>query len=169
MKARVVTVLCVLAPLLLAPLAAEAQATGKLWRIGWLSFGSPTAFSDRLDAFRQGLRELGYTDQNVFIEQRWAEGKEGLLRDLATELVALKVDVLVSVGTPATRAAKQATTTIPIVMVAVGDPVGTGLVPSLAHPGGNITGLSNLAADLSGKLLDLLREAVPRVSRAAVL
>jgi putative tryptophan/tyrosine transport system substrate-binding protein len=162
-------VLIVALALLAAPLAATAQRAGKVYRVGWLSFGSPAAFSTRLNAFRQGLRDLGYTGQSIVIEQRWAEGREALLPDLAAELVGLKVDVLVSVGTPATRAARRATDTIPIVMVAVGDPVGTGLVASLARPGRNITGISNLAADLSGKILDLLREAVPKVSRVAVL
>ncbi len=154
---------------LTAPLAAGAQRPERIVRIGWLSSGSPTTFATRLEAFRNGLRDLGYPNDGVFIEQRWAEGKDELLPGLAAELVRLRVSVLVSVGTPATLAAKQATETIPIVMVAVGDPVGTGLVAGLARPGGNITGLSNLAADLSGKLLDLLREAVPGVTRVAVL
>jgi putative ABC transport system substrate-binding protein len=148
---------------------AAAQAPQKVVRIGWISGGSPTAFAGRLDMLRRGMREQGYADERVFIEQRWAEGREELLPQLAAELVRLKPAVIVAVGTPATRAAKDATDTIPIVMVAVGDPVGTGLVSSLSRPGANITGFSNLAADLSAKLLDLLHEVVPGVSRVAVL
>ena len=134
-----------------------------------MSTGSPTSFATRLAAFRGGLRDLGYAEDSVFIEQRWAEGREELLSGLAAELVRVRVAILVAVGTPASMAAKRATETIPIVMVAVGDPVGTGLVASLARPGGNITGLSNLAAELTGKLLDLLREIVPGLARVAVL
>jgi putative tryptophan/tyrosine transport system substrate-binding protein len=157
------------AALFAAPLAAGAQQPGKAWRIGFLSTGSPTSFATRLAAFRGGLRDLGYAEDSVFIEQRWAEGREGLLSGLAAELVHVGVAILVAVGTPASMAAKRATDTIPIVMVAVGDPVGTGLVASLARPGGNITGLSNLAAELTGKLLDLLREIVPGFARVAIL
>jgi putative tryptophan/tyrosine transport system substrate-binding protein len=157
------------AALFAAPLAAGAQQPGKAWRIGFLSTGSPTSFATRLAAFRGGLRDLGYAEDSVFIEQRWAEGREGLLSGLAAELVHVRVAILVAVGTPASMAAKRATDTIPIVMVAVGDPVGTGLVASLARPGGNITGLSNLAAELTGKLLDLLREIVPGFARVAIL
>ncbi|HEV8436883.1 MAG TPA: ABC transporter substrate-binding protein [Methylomirabilota bacterium] len=149
--------------------AAEAQPGSRVTRIGWLSSGSPTTFAGRLAAFRDGLRELGHAEEAVFIEQRWADGREELLPALAAELVRLKVAVLVAVGTPATRAVQAATDTIPVVMIAVGDPVGTGLVKSLARPGGNVTGVSNLAADLSGKLLDLLREVAPGVPRVAVL
>jgi putative ABC transport system substrate-binding protein len=164
--------------LLAAPLAAEAQQAGKVYRIGYLSPSSPSdperlasPFGERgLAAFRQGLRELGYVEgQNFVIEHRWAEGKFERLPDLAAELVRLKVDVIVSVVTQATLAAKNATRTIPIVLVAAGDPVGSGLVASLAHPGGNVTGPSAMYADLAGKQLELLKETVPRVSRVAVL
>jgi putative ABC transport system substrate-binding protein len=138
-------------------------------RIGWISGGSPPTFATRVAAFRRGLRDLGYADDRLGIDERWGEGREELLPKLAVELVRLRPSVLVAVGTPATLAAKHATDSIPIVMVAVGDPVGSGIVASLARPGGNITGLSNLAADLSGKLLGLLQEAVPGLSRVAVL
>jgi len=139
-------------------------------RIGWLSTGSTTSHGPLLEGFREGLRELGYMEgRNIAIEYRWAEGRLDRLPQLATELVQLKVDVLVTAGSPGIRAAKQATTTIPIVMAAGGDPVGSGYVASLARPGGNITGLSNLAEDLVAKLLELLKGAVPGVSRVAVL
>jgi putative ABC transport system substrate-binding protein len=120
-------------------------------------------------AFREGLRELGYEEGvNIFIEYRWAEGKYERFPGLVTELIASKVDVIVTAGTPAALAVKKATSTVPLVMVAVGDPVGTGLVPSLARPDGNLTGLSSVAPDLEGKRLELLREIVPSVSRIAV-
>ncbi len=139
-------------------------------RIGWLSTGSTTSHGLLLEGFREGLRELGYTEgKNIAIEYRWAEGRVDRLPQLATELVQLKVDVLVTAGSPGILAAKQATTTIPIVMALGGDPVGSGYVASLARPGGNITGLSNLAEDLVAKLLELLMKAVPGVSRVAVL
>ena len=154
--------------LLADPLGAYAQR-GKVVRIGWLSLGSPITFATRLTAFRQALSELGYPAESTFIEQRWAEGRDELLAGLAAELVSLRVAIFVSVGTPATHAARQATETIPIVMIAVGDPVGTGLVASLGRPGGNVTGVSNLAVDLSGKLLDLLREIAPTAGAIAVL
>src|SRR5213594_1479201 len=153
-------------------LAAEAQEykAGKVARIGLLSQGSPTSGQHIREAFRQGLREVGYVDgQNIVIEYRYAEGKAERLPDLAAELLRLKVDVIVAGGTPAPLAAKRATRTIPIVMAAAGDPVGTGLVASLAQPGGNVTGLSNFSAELTGKRLQLLKEVVPGVSRVAVL
>jgi putative ABC transport system substrate-binding protein len=154
----------------LAAAAAPAWAQpARVVRIGWLSAGSPTTFATRLAAFRGGLRDLGHPDDAVFIEQRWTEGRDELLPELAGELVRLRVNLLLTVGTPATLAAKQATDAIPIVMVAVGDPVASGIVAGLARPGGNVTGISNLAAELSGKLLDLLREAVPGLTRVAVL
>jgi putative ABC transport system substrate-binding protein len=156
--------------LLAAPLAAEAQPAAKLARIGWLSPGSTSSHGPFLAAFQEGLRELGYMEgKNIAIEYRWAEGRVDRLPQLVTELIQLKVDVLVTAGAPGIRAAKQATTTIPIVMAVGGDPVGSGFVASLARPGGNITGLSNLAEDLVAKLLELLREAVPGGSRVAVL
>ena len=131
---------------------------------------SPSANSARIEAFRQGLRELGYVEgKNIVIEWRYAEGKLDRLPALAAELVRLKVDVIVTTGPTVTRAAKEATTTIPIVMAFDTDPVGNGFVASLARPGGNITGLSTLAPEISGKQLELLKEIVPRLSRVAVL
>ncbi len=157
--------------ILLAPLAAEAQQPMRVPRIGFLSGSSPSASRHLLEAFGQGLRDLGYVEgKNIAIDDRWAEEKYEEFPDLAAELVRLKVDVIVAVGTPAARPAKNATRTIPIVMVAVGDPVGSGLIASLARPGGNITGLTLLAGmEIVGKHLELLKEAVPNVSRIAVL
>ncbi len=156
--------------LLAAPLAAEAQALAKVPRIGFLSTRSPTDNPHILEAFRQGLRELGYVEgQNIAIEYRWAEGKFQRLPDLAAELVRLKVDVIVTGAPPAPGAAKQATSTIPIVFAVTGDPVAEGLVASVARPGGNITGLASIAPELVGKQLELLKEVVPKVSRVAVL
>ena len=145
---------------------ATAQKPTRVPRIGHLSiFGA----SARIEAFRQGLRELGYTEgNNINFEFRSAEGKLERLPDLAAELVRLKVDIIVTAGAPSARAAQGATATIPIVMMQVGDPVGSGFVASLARPGGNITGLSALAPELSGKRLELLKEMVPKLSRVAV-
>ena len=149
---------------------AEAQQPAKAPRIGFLGGSSPSAISARIEAFRRGLRELGYVEgKNIVIEWRYAEGKFDRLPALAAELVRLKVDVIVTSGPLPTRAAKEATVTIPIVMTPVGDPVGSGFVASLARPDGNITGLSTLAPELSGKRLELLKETVPRLSRVAVL
>ena len=149
---------------------AEAQQPAKAPRIGFLGGSSPSAISARIEAFRRGLRELGYVEgKNIVIEWRYAEGKFDRLPALAAELVRLKVDVIVTSGPLPTRAAKEATVTIPIVMTQVGDPVGSGFVASLARPDGNITGLSTLAPELSGKRLELLKETVPRLSRVAVL
>jgi ABC-type uncharacterized transport system substrate-binding protein len=151
-------------------LPAEAQQPTKVPRIGFFSSISPSIFSARVEAFRQGLRELGYVEgKNIVIEWRSAEGKADRLPALAAELVRLKVDVIVSPGPGPTRAAKQATNTIPIVMAFDDDPVGSGFAASLARPGGNITGLSTLASEISGKQLELLREIVPKLSRVAVL
>jgi ABC-type uncharacterized transport system substrate-binding protein len=148
----------------------EAQQPAKVPRIGFLAPGSPVSDSPRIDPFRQGLRELGYTEgQNIVIELRFAEGKSERLPALVAELIQLKVDVIVLSGTPAAQVAKRATTTIPIVMGTSADPVETALVASLARPGGNVTGLSTLGSDLSGKRLELLKEVVPGVSRIAVL
>jgi putative ABC transport system substrate-binding protein len=148
---------------------AQAQQAGKIPRIGWLTGPSLAANSARIEAFRQGLRELGYVEgKNIVVEYRSAEGKLDRLPALAAELVRLKVDIIVSGGLGPTRAAKEATITIPIVMTNDGDPVGTGIVASLARPGGNITGLSTLAPELSGKRLELLKEIVPKLSRVAV-
>jgi len=155
--------------LLAAPLAAEAQQAAKVARIGYLST-NPTVTPHLREAFRQGLRDLGYVEgRNVVIEYRFAEGKVEQLPALAAELAALKVDVIVASGTLAALAAKQATSTLPIVFSPAGDPVGSGLVTSLARPGGNVTGLSAFAPELVGKRLELLKQAVPGVSRVAVL
>ena len=155
--------------LLAAPLAAWAQPAGKLWRIGYLSLGADVEpFRSRLAAFRQGLRKLGYMEgENIIIEQRHAAGRVERLRELAAELVRLKVDVLVTDGDA--LAAKKVTSTIPIVFVVEPDPVGTGLVASLAHPGANVTGLADAHADLVPKRLQLLKEVVPSASRVGVL
>jgi putative ABC transport system substrate-binding protein len=155
--------------LLAAPLAAEAQPAAKVPRIGYLA-GNLAASPHLPEAFRQGLRDLGYVEgRNVVIEYRSAEDKLERLPALAAELVALKVDVIVAPNTPTALAAKQATRTLPIVFTFVGDPVGSGLVTSLARPGGNVTGLSLLFPELVGKCLELLKQAVPRVSRVAFL
>jgi len=156
-----------------APLAAWAQPTGEVYRVGYLSAlsGSGPQIQRPLDAFRQRLRELGYVEgQSIAIEYRWAEGKVEGLPALAAELVRLKVDVIVaSGGLPVAQAAQQATKTIPIIMTGPADPVAAGLVASLARPGGNITGLAIISHELVGKELELLREVVPKVSRVAVL
>jgi putative tryptophan/tyrosine transport system substrate-binding protein len=157
--------------ILMAPLAAEAPQTTKVSRIGWLSPGLPRPDQDPpVDAFRQGLRALGYVEgQHLVIAYRGAEGRIERLPDLVAELVQLQVAVIVAVGTAATRAAQDATPTIPIVMTGTTDPVAQGFVASLARPGGNITGVSNLMADLPRKRLELLQETVPHSARIAVL
>jgi putative tryptophan/tyrosine transport system substrate-binding protein len=150
--------------------SAEAQQPGKVPRIGFLIASSPSAIASRMDSFREGLRELGYVEgKNIVIEPRYANGKSDHLPALAAELVGLKVDVIVSSGPTATRPAKGATSTIPIVMTFDDDPVGSGFVASLARPGGNITGLSTLSPELSGKQLELLKEIVPKLSRVTVI
>jgi putative ABC transport system substrate-binding protein len=151
-------------------LATEAQV-GKVPRIGVLLPGSPDPdYERRLDAFRQGLRELGYIDtQNILLEYRWAHARYEHMADLVAELLSLKVDVLVIDSTRAGLAAKRATSTIPIVLAAAGDPVGNGLVESLARPGGNITGMSLMSPELSAKRLELLKDMVPTAARVAVL
>ncbi len=155
--------------LLAVPLAAEAQEPAKVARIGYLA-AALAANPHFPEGFRQGLRDLGYVEsRNIVIEYRSAEGQLERLPDLAAELVRLKVDVLVSEGTPPTLAAKQATKTIPIVFAAAADAVGSGIVASLARPGGNVTGLSFLGPELVGKHLQLLKQAVPGGSRVAVL
>ena len=159
--------------LLAAPLAtATAQPPEKVPRVGYLSPGSPSEpfRQRRFEAFRQGLRELGYVEgQNIAIESRWAEGKYDRYPALAADLVRLKVDVIVAVGGRASEVAKHATRTIPIVMSVVIDPLGSGLVASLARPGGNVTGISLMTPDLVGKQLEVLKEVVPKVSRVALL
>ena len=149
------------------PLAANAQS--KTPRIGFMGNSTAALEANLVDAFREGLREHGYEEgRNIVIEYRWADGKYERFPALVAELIAAKVEVIVTAGTPAALAMKKATTTVPLVMVAVGDPVGTGLVPSLARPGANLTGLSSVAPDLEGKRLQLLREVVPTLSHVAM-
>jgi ABC-type uncharacterized transport system substrate-binding protein len=150
--------------------SAEAQQATKIPQIGYLEGGPLSAHTARMEAFRQGLRELGYEEgKTIVIEWRFGDGKVDRLSALATELVGLKVAVIVTGGTGPTRAAKAATSTIPIVMAQDNDPVTSGVIASLARPGGNITGLSNFAPELSSKRLEILREVVPKLSRVAVL
>jgi ABC-type uncharacterized transport system substrate-binding protein len=154
-----------------SPLGCFAQRPVKVWRIGFLAAASQQDFTDgRLDALLGGMRELGYVEgKNLVIEARYGDGNYDRLPALAAELVWLKVDVIVAVPSPAIRAAQHATTTIPIVFPSTGDPVGSGFVASLAHPGGNITGLSNTNLDISAKTLELLMIMAPRMSRIAIL
>jgi putative tryptophan/tyrosine transport system substrate-binding protein len=155
--------------LLTTALTSEAQQPTKIPRIGYMGASFRSTNPARIEAFRQGLRELGYVEgKNIVIEYRWAEGKFDRLPDLAAELVRLKVDVIVTAGPASTRPAKEATVTIPIVMGFDNDPVGNGFVASLARPGGNITGLSTHYPEITGKQLELLKEIVPRLSRVAV-
>jgi len=150
--------------------AAEAQQTGKVYRIGFLGIANASSWASQIAALRQGLRDLGYEEgKNLVIEYRWANEDFDRLPKLAAELVSVKVDLIVTHGTPGSRAAKQATTTIPIVMAAVGDPVRSGLVASLARPGGNLTGNSILEFDLTLKRLQLVREVIPKASRVGLL
>ena len=152
------------------PLAARAQQAGKVYRIGILEMTSATLNAANVYALRAGLQQLGYVEgQNLVIEYRSADGRDDRFPGLARELLALKVDVIVTRGTPAAIAAKNATSTIPVVMAASGDPVGTGLVTSLSRPGGNITGLSAIVGELAPKRLELVREIVPALGRIAVL
>lgn len=154
---------------LMAPLVSFAQQLAKVARIGFLGNSTAALEENLIGPFREGLRDLGYVEgRNIVIEYRWAEGKYERFPALIAELIALKVDVIVTAGTPATQAFKKAATSIPLVMVAVGDPVGTGIVASLRQPGGNITGLSSIAPELEGKRLELLREVNPKLSRVAV-
>jgi putative ABC transport system substrate-binding protein len=155
---------------LIAALPAAAEEPGKVYRVGFIGNSTAALESNLVQPFREGLRELGYVEgRDLVIEYRWAEGDYGRLPALVADLIARKVDVLVTAGTPAALAVKRATTTIPLVMVAVGDPVGTGLVASLARPGGNLTGLVSIAPDLEGKRLELLREVAPKLSVVSVL
>lgn len=156
---------------LAAPLASFAQLQpGKVARIGFLGNSTAAFEANLIGPFRQGLRDLGYVEgRNILIEYRWAEGKYERFPALIAELIALKVDVIVTAGTPATLAVKKATTSVPLVMVAVGDPVGTGIVASLARPGGNITGLTSISPELEGKRLELLKEVTPKLSHVAIL
>ena len=165
-----ITVLALYAMLFALCPPAEAQQPTKIPRLGFLTAGSPSSIAGRIEALRQGLRELGYIeDKNIVIEWRFAQGKPESLPALVAELVHLKVHIIVSAGSAVTRPAKDATKTIPIIMTNDPDPVGNGFVASLARPGGNITGLSSLGADLPGKRLELLKEILPKLSRAAVL
>jgi len=167
-----ITIFCVAlgAMLLAISVPAHAQQPTKIPRIGFLTGISAAGSAARVEAFRQGLRELGYVEgKNIVIEYRYADGKLDRLSELADESVRLEVNVIVTGGSAATRPARAATATIPIVMGQDSDPVGSGFVASLARPGGNITGLSNLAPEISGKRLELLKEIVPKLSRVAVL
>jgi len=157
--------------ILLAPLTADAQRPGKIPRIGFLGSRSPSDMAPQVEVFRQALREVGHVEgQNIAIEYRYAEGKSDRSPSLAADLVRLKLDVIVTTGTLPTLAARNATRTIPIVMLGVGDPIGSGLIASLARPGGNVTGLSLFAGvEILGKSLELLKEAIPTASRVAVL
>jgi putative tryptophan/tyrosine transport system substrate-binding protein len=151
-------------------LPAEAQQAKKVPRIGFVVAGFPSTSQHNIDAFRQGLRELGYVEgQNIYIDYRYGEGSNDRLADLTAELVRLQVGVIVTGSTIAVGAAKKATGTIPVVMVGLGDPVGTGLVASLSRPGGNITGSSSFSPELGAKRLELLKETFPRISRVAIL
>jgi putative tryptophan/tyrosine transport system substrate-binding protein len=156
--------------LVVAGAVASAQQPGRVPRIGFLITSSPSAIATRMAAFQQGLRELGYVEgKNIVIERRHAEGKFDHLLALAAELVSLKVNVIVTSGPTATLPAKSATSTIPIVMTFDDDPVGSGFVTSLARPGGNITGLSTLSPEISGKQLELLKEIVPKLGSVVVI
>jgi putative ABC transport system substrate-binding protein len=157
--------------LLAAPLAAETQQqAGKVYRIGFLGNSTEALEANLVGPFREGLRERGYVEgRDLTIEYRWAEGAYERFPALIAELIALKVDIIVTAGTPAALAVKRATAAIPLVMIAVGEPVGTGLVKSLARPGGNLTGLVSIAPDLEGKRLELLTEIVPKLSSVAFL
>src|SRR5262245_18038950 len=170
MKKATVSSILVVVVLLTLAMIAEAQQPTKVPRIGFLNAPPTASIPARIEAFRQGLSELGYVEgKNIVIEYRSAEGKAERVPDLAAELVRLKVDIIVSSGPTSTHQAKKATSTIPIVMAFDDDPVGSGLVASLARPGGNITGLSTLSPELTGKQLELLKETIPKLSRVAVL
>ena len=167
---RKITVLTLSAMLLALSSSAQVQQPGKIPRIGYLTASSLSAQSARIEAFRQGLHELGYVEgKNIVIEPRFGEGKSERAPALAAELVRLKVNIIVTAGQTVTRDAKEATSTIPIVMAQDSDPVGNGFVASLARPGGNVTGLATLRPEIRGKHLELLKEIVPKLSRVAVL
>jgi putative tryptophan/tyrosine transport system substrate-binding protein len=152
------------------PLVARAQPRGKVYRIGFLGVTSRAEYGRQVDALRTGLRQFGYEEgNNIVFEYRWAEGRYDRLPELAAELVKLNVDVLVAHSTPGARAAKQATSTIPIVVAVVADPVDVGLVTSLARPGGNLTGLTFFLAEICAKRVALIREAIPTLTRVAVI
>lgn len=158
------------ATLLAAPFRAGAQSSARVYRIGFLGNSTAALEANLVKPFRDGLRDLGYVEgRNLAIEYRWAEGNYKRFPKLVDELLAAHVEIIVTAGTPAAQAVERATRTVPLVMVAVGDPVGTKLVATLAHPGGNATGLTSIAPDLEGKRLELLTQVAPHVSRVAVL
>jgi putative ABC transport system substrate-binding protein len=170
MKRAAVPSILIAVVLLAVAVIAEAQQPKKVPRIGVLWLYSPTIASPFAEAFRQGLRGLGYVEgQNIALEERWAEGRYDRLPSLAAELVRLNVDIIVTSSTPGAQAGQQATRSIPVIMTTVSDPVESGLVSSLARPGGNVTGLSLMHPDLTGKRLELLKEVIPKLSRVAVL
>jgi ABC-type uncharacterized transport system substrate-binding protein len=163
---------CALCAILLALCSiAEAQQPAKIPRIGYLvTSGDPTNPGPSVEAFRQGLQDLGYVEgKNILVEYRYSEGKSDRIPSFVSEFVQLKVDVLVVTNPPSIRAAKQATKTIPVVMVSTADPVATGIIDSLARPGGNITGLTRLTRELSGKRLELIKEVIPGITRVGIL
>jgi putative ABC transport system substrate-binding protein len=169
MKKAAVPSILVVVILLAVGVTAEAQQPGKIPRIGFLGNSTAALEENLVEPFRQGLRDLGYVEgKNILVEYRWAEGKYERFPTLIAELVAQKVDIIVTAGTPASLAVKKAAPSIPLVMAAAGDPIGTGLIESLAQPGGNITGLSGMVMDLEAKRLDLLREVIPKLSHVAV-
>ena len=170
MRTGIFGLFCLLITVLLITGLAEAQQPKKVRQIGFLVGTAASAATVRTEAFRQGLRGLGYVEgKNILVEYRYADGKMDRIPTLVTELLQLNIDVLVAINFPAIRAAKEASKTIPIVMVAAVDPVTSGIVDSLARPGGNVTGIATLIRDLSGKRLELLKEAVPGMSRVGVL
>ncbi len=169
-RAKVLALVTLSIGIIVAPLAADAQQPVKVPRVGLLLQGTSASLMTRLEGFHQGLRERGYVERKtIALEQRFDEDREERLPALAADLIRLRVDIIVAAATPAVRAAQRATTTVPIVIVHSADPVGLGFVASLARPGGNITGLSSLSPELSGKRLELLKEAVPKLVRIAVL
>lgn len=171
MRIEIIATPLVIISIFLASAPADAQQTKKVPRIGFLSAFSPSSEQNRVEAFRQGLRELGYVeDRNIFIEYRYGEGKRDRLPKLAAELVRLNADLIVAAGgSGLARVTKETTKTIPIVLTGGSDPVGAGLVASLARPGGNVTGLTGITAELAGKRLELLKETFPRLTRVGVL
>jgi putative tryptophan/tyrosine transport system substrate-binding protein len=171
MTCRTIALLITLAlGLLVAPLAATARPAGGAVTIGYLGNSSPSLEPDLVEAFREGLRQLGYVEgQNLIIRYVWAEGQQERYADLARELVQLQPDIILTAGTPGTLAAMHATPSIPIVTAIAGEPIAAGLVASLSRPGGNVTGLTTLAAELEGKRLELFKQAVPTLSRVVAL
>jgi putative ABC transport system substrate-binding protein len=168
-RAKAFSLVCLVSVMLLSPAILEGQSR-RLSRIGYVAPLSPGAEAARIDAFKRGLQELGYIEgENINVEYRYAHGKSDRMPPLFSELIQLNVDVLVAEGLTTTRVAKKATSIIPIVMVTANDPVATGIIDSLARPGGNITGLTRLTRDLSGKRLEILNEAVPGISRVGII